>query len=116
MGYLRKGLDERGVLSAAQLRDAPDGSYVRTAGFCIVRQRPGTAKGFCFLTLEDETGMSNAILTPQFFERFRVPLHAGAILEIAGPLQKVDDVIHVRVRELEPLVGRGGLPDSHDFR
>ncbi len=81
-----------------------------------MRQRPGTAKGFCFLTLEDETGTSNAVLTPREFRRFRVPLHEAAIVEIAGPLQNADGVIHVRVRELVPLAPREQLPDSHDYR
>jgi len=89
---------------------------VRTAGHAIVRQRPGTAKGFCFLTLEDETGTSNAILTPRAFRRFRAPLHAAAILEIAGPLQSVDGVVHVRVRELKSLAPRRAFPRSHDYR
>jgi error-prone DNA polymerase len=114
--HLRPWLRKRGCLNAAELREAPDGRNVRTAGFVIVRQRPGSAKGFCFLTLEDETGTSNAILTPQAFRRFRVPLHSASIIEIAGPLQNVDDVVHVRVRELTPLVPRERLPGSHDYR
>ena len=104
------------MLRTAALRAAPNGSRVRTAGHVIVRQRPETAKGFCFLTLEDETGMANAILTPQIFRRFRVPLHTSAIVEIEGPVQNVDDVIHVRVRSLRALVAREGLPDAHDYR
>jgi error-prone DNA polymerase len=116
MEHLRPQLRARGVLSAAELRGARDGSFVRTAGHTIVRQRPETAKGFCFLTLEDETGTANAILTPQQFRRFRVPLHTASILEIAGPLQSADGVIHVRVRELRPLVARDALPPSHDYR
>jgi error-prone DNA polymerase len=114
--HLRPGLAARGVLTANELRGVPDGQFVRTAGHTIVKQRPGTAKGFCFLTLEDETGTCNAILTPRVFQRFRVPLHTAPILEIAGPLQNVDNVIHVRVRELRPLVPRKGLPESHDYR
>jgi error-prone DNA polymerase len=69
----------------------------------IVRQRPGSAKGFLFLTLEDETGLANAILTPKQVARFRVPLHASALLEIAGPVQHVDGVVHVKLRQLAPL-------------
>jgi error-prone DNA polymerase len=116
MEHLRAQLCERGVLTAAELRAVPDGRFVRTAGHAIVRQRPGTAKGFCFLTLEDETGTANAILTPKQFQRFRVPLHTASIIEVAGPLQNADDVIHVRVRELRPLVPREALPRSHDYR
>jgi len=116
MAHLRGTLRKRKVLTAAELRDVPDGRRVRTAGFVIVRQRPGSAKGFCFLTLEDETGTSNAILTPRQFKRFRVPLHTSSVVEIEGPLQNVDGVIHVRVANLEPLVTRQSLPDSHDYR
>jgi error-prone DNA polymerase len=58
MGHLRPALERRGILPAARLRETPDGTYVRTAGHAIVRQRPGSAKGFCFITLEDETGLS----------------------------------------------------------
>ncbi len=116
MAHLRGALRKRKVLTAAELRDVPDGRRVRTAGFVIVRQRPGSAKGFCFLTLEDETGTSNAILTPRQFKRFRVPLHTSSVVEIEGPLQNVDGVIHVRVANLEPLVARQNLPDSHDYR
>jgi len=116
MAHLRAALRQRGVLAAAELREAANGRAVRTAGLVIVRQRPGSAKGFCFLTLEDETGTSNAILTPQAFRRFRVPLHASPLVLVEGPLQNVDDVVHVRVRHLEPLAAREGLPDSHDYR
>jgi error-prone DNA polymerase len=116
MAHLRASLRQRGSLTAAELREVPNGRWVRTAGFVIVRQRPGSAKGFCFLTLEDETGTSNAVLTPKQFKRFRVPLHTASILELEGPIQNVEGVIHVRVQKLEPLVPRKGLPDSHDYR
>jgi error-prone DNA polymerase len=116
VSHLRAALRQKQVLTAEELRAVPDGRFVRTAGLVLVRQRPGTAKGFCFLTLEDETGTSNAILTPKQFRRFRVALHTSAIVEIAGPLQNADGVLHVRVRELSPLVARAGFPDSHDYR
>jgi error-prone DNA polymerase len=116
LALMRRELRERGALSAEELRAAPNGRFVRTAGHVIVRQRPGSAKGFCFLTLEDETGTSNAILTPKEFQRFRVPLHTSKIVWIEGPLQNVDDVVHVRVRKLEPLAWTSALPASHDYR
>jgi error-prone DNA polymerase len=116
MAHLRAGLAARGVLATAALRGVPDGRFVRVAGHAIVRQRPGSAKGFCFLTLEDETGTANAVLTPPAFQRFRAPLHAAALLEVAGPVQNVDGVIHVRVRELRPLDTGAALPRSHDYR
>jgi error-prone DNA polymerase len=116
MAHLRPHLRARGLFSAAELQEVRDGRFVRTAGHVIVRQRPGSAKGFCFLTLEDETGTSNAILTPDVFRRFRVPLHTHSIVEIAGPLQNLEGVIHVRVRHLAPLYGRKAMPSSHDYR
>jgi error-prone DNA polymerase len=116
MSHLRAGLRQQGWLSAAELRKLPDGQFARTAGLVIVRQRPGSARGFCFLTLEDETGTANGVLTPRQFRRFRVPLHTASVVGIAGPLQNVDGVIHVRVRELVPLAAREDLPDSHDYR
>ena len=117
MAHLRKSLDRRGVLPAIKLRETPDGTHVRTAGHAIVRQRPGSAKGFCFVTLEDETGLSNAILTPDITRRFRIPLNQATLLEIAGPLQRVDGVIHVRAREIIPLdLATTKMPASHDYR
>ncbi|MEM9175701.1 MAG: DNA polymerase III subunit alpha [Myxococcota bacterium] len=135
MGHLREGLERRGVLSAAQLRETPDGAWVRIAGHAIVRQRPGSAKGFCFVTLEDETGLSNAVLTPDIANRFRVPLHQASLLEVAGPIQRVEGVIHVRAKEIVPVdlsearlpsPGRSApprrdarkpkMPRSHDYR
>ena len=116
MAHLRPALRARGVLSAKEVCRAPDGRVVRTAGHAIVRQRPGSARGFCFLTLEDETGTANAVLTPRQFQRFRAPLHSAALVEIEGPVQSVDDVVHVRVRDLRPLSPRGALPRGHDYR
>ena len=116
VAHLRPRLRARGLLCAAELARVPDGRFVRTAGHVIVRQRPGSAKGFCFLTLEDETGTANAVLTPDLFRRFRAPLHAASVVEIAGPLQNVDGVVHVRIRELRALRPRDLLPPSHDYR
>lgn len=103
MSYLRKELREQNVLSARELLRARNGSYVRIAGLVIVRQRPGTAKGFCFLTLEDETGISNAVVVPDMFQRHRTILHTASLLQVEGPVQIVDDVIHVRARKFVPL-------------
>ena len=116
MTHLRPGLRARGVLAARDLRETPDGRSVRLVGHVIVRQRPGSAKGFCFLTLEDETGTANAVLTPRVFDRFRGELHASPILEVSGPLQNVEGVIHVRVRDLRPIALASELPASHDYR
>jgi error-prone DNA polymerase len=115
MAHLREQLRARGVLTTAELRAVPNGKLVRTAGHVIVRQRPGSAKGFCFVTLEDETGTTNGVFTPDQFERLRGPLHASPLIEIAGPIQNVDGVIHVRIREVVALRGASEVPDSHDY-
>jgi error-prone DNA polymerase len=116
LAHLRPELAARGVMTAEALRRVPDGRVVRLAGHVIVRQRPVAAKGFCFLTLEDETGLANAVLTADCFRRFRAALQTSAVVEIAGPIQNLDGVIHLRVRELAPLRLRAPLPPSHDYR
>ena len=103
MSYLREELRRDGVLSARELKRARHGSYVKIAGLVIVRQRPGTAKGFCFLTLEDETGTSNAVVVPDMFQRHRTIIHTASLLQVEGPVQIVDDVIHVRARKFKAL-------------
>jgi error-prone DNA polymerase len=119
MSHFRERLRARGVLSAAELRGARDGSWVKIGGAVIVRQRPGTAKGFLFLTLEDETGTSNAIVVPDMFQRHRALVQSSGLLIVAGPVQSQDGVIHVRARAFERLDGNALqdlLPRSHDFR
>ncbi len=116
MAHLRPALARRGVWPAARLREARHGLRVRTAGHVIVRQRPEAASGFCFLTLEDETGTSNAVLTPDAFARWRAALHASSLVEIEGRVQNVDGVVHVRVAALRALDTSAELPASHDYR
>ncbi len=119
MSHFRERLRARRVLSAAELRNARNGSWVRIAGAVIVRQRPGSAKGFLFITLEDETGTSNAIVVPDMFQRHRALVQTAGILLIEGPVQNQDGVIHVRARRFERLDGDAMadlLPRSHDFR
>jgi error-prone DNA polymerase len=119
MSHFRERLRARGVLAARELKGARDGSWVRIAGAVIVRQRPGTAKGFLFLTLEDETGTSNAIVVPDMFQRHRALVQSAGILLVEGPVQNQDGVIHVRARRFERLDGDAMadlLPRSHDFR
>ncbi|HTY54164.1 MAG TPA: OB-fold nucleic acid binding domain-containing protein, partial [Candidatus Binataceae bacterium] len=115
MAHMRARLKARGVLSAAELMDASNGSMVRVAGMVIVRQRPGTAKGFFFLTLEDETGIANAIVTPDLFQRHRAMLHRAQILLVEGVLQKLDGVASIRSRRFAELRVDAELPKSHDF-
>jgi error-prone DNA polymerase len=115
MSYLRSELIARGVHAAADLARIRDGSAVRVAGHVIVRQRPGTAKGMCFLTLEDETGTANAFLTPPLYERWRVLLNTSALLEVQGLLEHREDVTHVRVLRLRRLQAPDRMPVGHNY-
>jgi error-prone DNA polymerase len=115
MAHLRARLAERAVLPAAEIANADNGALVRTAGMVIVRQRPGTAKGFFFLTLEDETGISNAIVTPDLFQQHRALLRGAALLMVEGVLQKHDGVVSIKAKKFEELKLSGALPPSHDF-
>ena len=85
------------------------------AGTVIVRQRPGTAKGFVFLTLEDETGIANVIVTPGLFARHRLVLVTAPLLMVEGILQSQDGVVSVRAHGVTPLPVRGDVIPSHDF-
>ena len=116
MAHMREKLRSSGVLAAADLAEAAHDAWVKTAGVVIVRQRPGTAKGFFFLTLEDETGISNAIVIPDLFQANRTLLHNAAILMVEGVLQKQDGVVAIRARRFKELRLGAPLPPSHDFR
>ncbi len=115
MAHLRQSLRSRGILSAADLAATANGSWARTAGVVIVRQRPGTAKGLLFLTLEDETGIANAMVTPELFHAHRDLLHRAQMLIVEGPVQKHEGVIHVLGRRFSELRLDGSMPRSHDF-
>ena len=115
MTYLRADLTARGILSADDLTRAKHQSWVKTAGVVIVRQRPGTAKGFLFITLEDETGISNLIVTPDLFQQNRLLLRSAGILLAEGVLQQVDGVTAIRARRFEEIKIPGTVPPSHDF-
>jgi error-prone DNA polymerase len=106
----------RDVWRAVDLPKARHGSIVRIAGNVICRQRPGTAKGFVFISLEDETGISNAIVTPAMFEAQRLLITEEPFLLITGRLQHVDNVIHVKAQRIERLPHEAcAAGPSHDF-
>ncbi len=115
LAFHREYLKERGILSAIDLHKIRDGEKVRVAGSVIARQRPGTAKGFVFLSLEDETGISNAIITPQLFEREHVTVVHQQFLLIEGVLQNMDNVISVKAENIQPLGVTRAETSSHDF-
>jgi error-prone DNA polymerase len=117
---LRRGeMNTLGVTPANRLSRLRDGRLVRIAGAVIVRQRPGTANGFVFLSLEDETGISNAIITPDIFDRFKFEVLGEPFLLIHGVLQNFDGVVSVKAARVEGLhPGREAAlaaPPSHDF-
>ena len=115
MAYHRQLLRQQGILSAMEIRCLPDGTNVRVAGAVIARQRPGTAKGFVFLSLEDETGIANAIITPQLFEQDHVTVVHKQFLLIEGRLQNQDNVISVKAERVLPLSVTEAQTTSHDF-
>ena len=115
MAHQRAWLDTMKVTPAGQLKRLRNGMWVKVAGWVIVRQRPGTAKGFVFLSMEDETGISNVIVTPQLFEKYRLPLVDFPFLLIEGVLQHQDNVVSVKARKIEPLQMKVADVGSHDF-
>jgi error-prone DNA polymerase len=115
MAYCREELKPMGILRASDLAGIPNGLWVRVAGCVIARQRPGTAKGFVFLSLEDETGIANIIVTPDVLERNRATIIQGKFLLFDGPLQNVDNVIHVKAASVEEIAIMHAAPPSRDF-
>ena len=114
VAFLRERLTRAGALSARDYPARPNGRRVAVGGVVLVRQRPGTAKGVCFMTLEDETGVANLVVWPDVFERFR-PVAMGARMVLArGKVQTAEGVTHLVVEDLEdwtPMLG-DLTPDS----
>jgi len=115
MAYRREEMNTLGVTPAHKLPHMRDGNFVRVAGCVIVRQRPGTAKGFVFLSMEDETGVINVIVTPAMFDRYKFALLGSSFLLIDGTLQNLDNVISVKAGRIEGLSARVATKISHDF-
>jgi error-prone DNA polymerase len=115
MHYRRQELQSRNVLSAVELRRCRDGEFVKAAGCVIARQRPGTAKGFIFISMEDETGIANVIVTPDLYERARLTVVRSKFLLAEGVLQNQDGVIHVKATRLTELGDSAMELRSHDF-
>jgi error-prone DNA polymerase len=115
MHYRRAELRRCNILSAQDLRQRRDGEYVRVAGCIIARQRPGTAKGFIFISMEDETGIANVIVTPDLYDLDRLVVTRSKFLLVEGPLQNQDNVIHIKAVRLTTLSDRALEVRSHDF-
>ncbi|HEY1304804.1 MAG TPA: error-prone DNA polymerase [Vicinamibacterales bacterium] len=114
MALRRSDLALQGVVRASDLPNVRNGRRVRVAGMVITRQRPGTAKGFVFLTLEDETGISNIIIRPDLFDRDRMTVVRQPFLLVDGILQHQDGVLSVRAERVEGIEGAASV-DAHDF-
>jgi error-prone DNA polymerase len=115
MGYHRQRLKRQGVRSASELHGLPNGIHVLISGAVIARQRPGTARGFVFLSLEDETGISNVIITPQIYEKYHLLIVHQPFLLIEGQLQNQENVISVKAEIVRPLSVTRAETTSHDF-
>ena len=104
------------VWTAESLKQARSGERVKIGGAVITRQRPGTAKGFCFITIEDETGHANAIVRPSLFEDCRLVINLEPSLVITGRVQNEQGVIHVMAEEIVAMPGTK-LPEqiSHNY-
>jgi error-prone DNA polymerase len=118
MSHVRPVLEPNGVRSARDLlKHGRDGERVATAGLVICRQRPGTAKGFVFLTLEDETGLINVVVTPQRFERQALLISRTPLLLVRGVLQVEQTVVNIRAQQFRALQAAVGaeFAKRHDF-
>ncbi len=115
MALVRASLATRGVLRAAELPRARAGRRVRVAGAVVVRQRPGTAKGFVFLSIEDETGLANVIVTPSVFEANKRTIVDEPYLIVEGPLQNQDGAVSVKADRIDALRYEGISAFSRDF-
>jgi error-prone DNA polymerase len=115
MAYRREWLKAMGIRRASELRELPTGKRLRIGGCVITRQRPGTAKGFVFISLEDETGVANAIIRPDLFHQNRLLLTSERFLAIEGILQNQDNIISVRAERVQPLFVTAAETASHDF-
>ncbi len=115
MAYHRERMDAMGVRKASDLAGIPNGKYLRIGGCVIARQRPGTAKGFVFLSLEDETGVANAIIMPDLFQKNRLLVTSEQFLMVEGILQNQDNVISVKAQRVMPLSITRAETSSHDF-
>src|ERR1035438_3550055 len=115
MAYRREVLSARGIKSAMELKQLPHGKEATVAGCVITRQRPGTAKGIIFMTLEDETGTSRVIISPDFYDKNRMVVLNERFVQVSGVVQNQDNIVHLRARSIQPLSVSAAPAPSHDF-
>jgi error-prone DNA polymerase len=115
MSYRRERLRQMGILSASELRKLPHNRSAVAAGCVITRQRPGTAKGLIFLTLEDETGHTNIIVMPDVYSLDPMVVLHERFVQVKGRIQNQDGVVHLRAERISPLSVSAAATQSHDF-
>ncbi|MGB9121159.1 MAG: OB-fold nucleic acid binding domain-containing protein, partial [Candidatus Angelobacter sp.] len=115
MAYQRSALRRMGILSAVELRGSPHGKQAVVAGSVITRQRPGTAKGLIFITLEDETGNANIIVMPDLYSSDPLVVLHERFLKVKGVVQNQDGIVHLKAQRIMPLKVTAAEMQSHDF-
>jgi error-prone DNA polymerase len=115
MAYRRLELQRRGIKSATELKNLRHGTTATTAGCVITRQRPGTAKGLIFMTLEDETGHSRVIVKPDFYDKNRHDVLYAKFVQVWGSVQNQDGIVHLVAKGIRPLAISAAETSSHDF-
>jgi len=115
MSFYRDDLRKAGVLDSAEAKRKPDGAVIRVAGCLITRQRPGTAKGFVFLSLEDETGIVNIVINPDLFDRQKIACVAAPYVQVKGVVQNTWNVISIKAGDVQSLALGSETIRSHDF-
>jgi error-prone DNA polymerase len=115
MAYRRTALRRMGICSAAELRQQPHGKAAVVAGCVITRQRPGTAKGLIFLTLEDETGNANIIVMPDVYSADPMVVLHERFVKVKGTVQNQDGIVHLKAQKILPLHVTAAETQSHDF-
>ena len=103
LALYRPWLEQEGMLSSAELNQQPDGAWVQVGGLAVVRQRPPTAKGFVFLTLEDEEGLVNVIIRPDVYQQHRAVMEDAALLLVEGHLQRQERITNVLAQRIVSL-------------
>ena len=115
MFYRRRELKAQGFKSSIELKTLPNGKWATVAGCVITRQRPGTAKGIIFMTLEDETGTCRIVIMPDFYENNRIVVLKERFVQVSGEVENHDGVVHVRARKIVALTVSAAETVSHDF-
>ena len=112
LSFLRRDLAKRSIMTCEEAMNARDGRWLMTAGLVLVRQKPGSAKGVMFITVEDETGPANVVVWPTLFERRRRIVLGASMMAINGRIQREGDVVHLVAQQLFDLSGDlSGLAD-----